>query len=136
MVAFPGAQVLDITRPCEVLAQARLPNGASAYAVQLVAHEASPLATTSGLKIEVSRSFLDLTPVEREGIDTLPVAGGCGVEQATQDRPRSSARWRQESAAGPSSAKALSCSLRLGSSVAAERRRTGAPCIVVGAIRA
>jgi transcriptional regulator GlxA family with amidase domain len=86
MVAFPGAQVLDITGPCEVLAQACLPNGDPAYAAQLVAHEAGLLSTTSGLKIEVSRSFLDLSPAERERIDTLLVAGGFGVEQAIRDR--------------------------------------------------
>jgi transcriptional regulator GlxA family with amidase domain len=85
MVAFPEAQVLDITGPCEVLAQARLPNGEPTYAIELIAHEAGLLPTTSGLKIEVSRSFLDLTPTERERIDTLLVPGGRGARQAIRD---------------------------------------------------
>jgi transcriptional regulator GlxA family with amidase domain len=85
LLAHP--QRLICTGPCEVLALAYLPGGAPAYAAQLVAHEAGLLSTTSGLKIAVSRSFLDLAPAERNRIDTLLVAGGADVERAIQDRP-------------------------------------------------
>ncbi len=85
VIAFPDAQVLDIAGPCEVLAQACLPSGEPAYAVELLARDRGRLPTTSGLRIEVSRSFLDLTPIEYGDIDTLLVAGGYGVQQALGD---------------------------------------------------
>ena len=85
VIAFPGAQVLDIAGPCEVLAQARLPSDEPAYVVDLLARDRGPLPTTSGLRIEISRSFVDLTPIDCEEIDTLLVTGGDGVEQALGD---------------------------------------------------
>lgn len=86
MIAYPGAQVLDLAGPCEVLAQACLPSGEPAYAVELLARNSGPLETSSGLRIEISRSYLDLASSECEDIDTLLVAGGYGVEQALGDR--------------------------------------------------
>ena len=87
LVAFPGAQILDVTGPLEVFATAdrmRRERGTSdgpAYALEVAAHSAGPLATSSGLEIVASRALRDV----RGPIDTLIVAGGNGTEAALRD---------------------------------------------------
>ena len=83
MLAYPMAQVLDITGPLEVFARTsrwladhkglRVP----AYKVELVASRRGPLATSGGLQLVATRNYRELGRV-----DTLLVAGGIGYEAA------------------------------------------------------
>ena len=80
IVAFPGVQSLDVTGPTEVFAHAdRLVGGA--YDVELVAAEAAPLRTSSGLRLVPERAI----GACRGPIDTLVVAGGTGTADALRD---------------------------------------------------
>ena len=88
MVVYPDVQVLDVTGPLEVFANAnrrmnelgdrRTPR----YELELVAVEAGSVRTTSGIELGVTRALADL----RGPIDTLLVAGGDGSRAAVRDR--------------------------------------------------
>jgi transcriptional regulator GlxA family with amidase domain len=88
MVAFADAQLLDIVGPLEVfavaarLAAAEGRPGPLPYRVEILARQAGPLTTSSGLAIVAGRSFADV----RGAIDTLLVAGGRGTPAALADR--------------------------------------------------
>jgi transcriptional regulator GlxA family with amidase domain len=86
MVAYPDAHILDVVGPLEVLtgAQFFLPEGPAPYAVQVVAPEAGPLATTSGLRVMADRSFAEAAAAD-EPIDTLIVSGGHGTAAALEN---------------------------------------------------
>ncbi len=88
VVGFPDAQLLDICGPLEVFSRAsrvisdegrRRPE---VYAVELLAHRAGPVRTSSGLALVAARSFKSV----RDGLDTLLVAGGRGTNAALRDR--------------------------------------------------
>jgi transcriptional regulator GlxA family with amidase domain len=87
MLAYPQAQVLDITGPLEVFARTSrwLEDHAGrrtpAYSVELAAARRGPLTTSGGLRLLASRAYRELTR-----IDTLLVAGGIGYEAALADR--------------------------------------------------
>src|ERR1700689_1519472 len=88
MVAFPDAQIIDITGPLEVFGRAarwlteergwRDP----AYTVELVATKAGALTTSSGIRVIAERSIAQV----RGPLDTLLVAGGRGTTAAMRDR--------------------------------------------------
>lgn len=86
MLAFPGAQILDITGPLEVFSRTTrwLLDHAGvtkpAYAVELVAAKRGPIATSGGLQLVATRSIRESRP-----IDTLLVSGGIGHEEAARD---------------------------------------------------
>src|SRR5271163_2866418 len=88
MVAFPDAQILDITGPLEVfgLAGRMLTEergwSAPAYSVEIAAAKAGPFATSSGIRLIADRSIARV----RGPIDTLLVAGGRGTTAAIRDR--------------------------------------------------
>ena len=83
ILAFPGAQVLDVSGPYEVFAmanrldEARVPR----YAVSVVAPAAGPVATTGGLALVAQRSLAQATGP----VDTLVVAGGEGTRSVARD---------------------------------------------------
>lgn len=83
MLAFEGAQLLDVTGPLQILSAANdeRPRETPAYQVTLLAEKAGPLSTSSGLRLVADGSYADL-PGE---IDTLMVAGGDGVRTALRD---------------------------------------------------
>src|SRR5215470_4024677 len=84
MVAFPDAQIIDITGPLEVFGRAarlltdergrRTP----AYTVEIAASKAGPFATSSGIRLIADHAIADV----RGPIDTLMVAGGRGTTAA------------------------------------------------------
>jgi len=80
VVAFRGAQLLDVTGPLQIFASANefaAESGrATPYAVSLVSRE-STVVTSSGLKL-----FANPLPNTPEAPDTLVVAGGGGVDDA------------------------------------------------------
>jgi transcriptional regulator GlxA family with amidase domain len=88
LLAFPDVQVLDVTGPLEVFANANRRLDAQQdrrsprYTIEIVATQAGPLRTMSGLQIVADRSFRDV----RGPIDTLLVAGGEGTRAALRDR--------------------------------------------------
>jgi transcriptional regulator GlxA family with amidase domain len=83
MVIFPDAQILDASGPVEVfslanrLGRERGPR----YEVTVVAPEAGPVATSSGLPLVAGRSIRQATGP----VDTLIVAGGLGTRAAMRD---------------------------------------------------
>jgi len=87
MVAFPDAQIIDITGPLEVFGRAarllteergwRVP----AYSVEIAAAKAGALTTSSGIRVIAERSIAQV----RGSIDTLLVAGGRGTTEAMRD---------------------------------------------------
>jgi len=84
MLAYPGAQMLDITGPLEVFARSArflVEQGLRAdpvYEVEVVAAQTGPVKTSSGVEILATRP---LTAV-RGPLDTLLVAGGVGSREA------------------------------------------------------
>lgn len=84
ILAFPDAQLLDITGPLQVFASAndwaRERGLALPYAVSVVA-KASPILTSSGLGL-----MSKLLSGNRTALDTLIVAGGRGVHAAAEDK--------------------------------------------------
>ena len=88
MVAFPDAQIIDITGPLEVFGRAarllsdergwRVP----AYTVEIAASKAGALTTSSGIRLIADRSLAQV----RGPIDTLLIAGGRGTTDALRDR--------------------------------------------------
>ena len=86
MLAYPNAQVLDITGPLEVFGRAARwirDHGLSrelVYHVEIVAARAGPFATSSGLRLVAERGYRSV-----RSADTLLVAGGVGHREATAD---------------------------------------------------
>lgn len=86
MLVYPGAQMLDITGPLEVFARttrwlsenhyADTP----AYALDLVADQASPVRCSSGIEILATRPYAEV-----RATDTLLVSGGIGYADAAED---------------------------------------------------
>lgn len=89
LVAFPGAQILDITGPLEVFASAAKLRAArsgrrsnAAYTTEIVAACKGPLRTSGGVQLLADASLDALDPAP----DTLLLAGGEGVDEAVHDR--------------------------------------------------
>jgi transcriptional regulator GlxA family with amidase domain len=83
IVIFPDVQVLDVTGPLEVFALANrlAQHPAPRYAISVLAAEAGPVPTSSGLPIVAGRSLQQATGP----VDTLVVAGGAGTRAAMED---------------------------------------------------
>jgi len=82
ILAFEGAQTLDVTGPFEVFSIANRLSGGSEYGVEIVAPDAqSAIRTGSGLAIVPDRT----TSSVRGPLDTLLIAGGEGVLEAMED---------------------------------------------------
>jgi len=81
MVAYPGAQVLDVVGPLEVFSRTErwlrdtYGGNVSAYATEMVAAVAGPVAMSQSLELVARRSWSEV-----EACDTLLVAGGVGVD--------------------------------------------------------
>ncbi|HXK23047.1 MAG TPA: GlxA family transcriptional regulator [Myxococcota bacterium] len=84
MLAFPRAQVLDVTGPLEVFAMATqaVSRPEQGYRIELVAARRGPLEMSSGLRLVADAGIADV----RGPVDTLLVAGGEGVRDAIRDR--------------------------------------------------
>lgn len=87
MVAYPDAQILDVTGPLEVFSRTarwlqdegyrREP----AYTVEIVGRKRGPLRTSSGIELVAGRAYHELT----EPPHTLLITGGVGYRQAMED---------------------------------------------------
>jgi transcriptional regulator GlxA family with amidase domain len=80
IVAFDGAQSLDISGPAEAFSIATRFFGAE-YAIELVTPDGAPARCSSGLTLGADRSIDEV----RGAIDTLVVAGGEGTDRALAD---------------------------------------------------
>jgi transcriptional regulator GlxA family with amidase domain len=79
ILALPGVQLLDVSGPLDVFAQANLEVGKEFYALQVVACESGPIRSSSGVRL-----LPDWVACERdERIDTLLVAGAPNAEHAS-----------------------------------------------------
>jgi transcriptional regulator GlxA family with amidase domain len=83
IVAFPDAQLLDVTGPWEVFAMANRVGEPRAprYAVSVVAPAAGAVATSGGLALVAQRSLAQASGP----VDTLIVAGGAGTRPHGHD---------------------------------------------------
>lgn len=87
MLAYPDAQILDITGPLEVFARAsrwigeNIAPSLPAYSVEVAAEAPGPVRTSGGLQIVATRSYRDI-----EEADTLLVTGGIGFSTPAGDR--------------------------------------------------
>src|SRR4029077_1928107 len=87
VVAFPGAEVLDVTGPLEVFSQAAHILGVGgaraepAYRIEVLARRAGPIEMSSGIRLVAERAVGEV----RGGLDTLLVAGGRGTAAALAD---------------------------------------------------
>jgi len=83
MLAFEGAQLLDVTGPLQILSAVNdeRPREAPAYAVTLLAEAKGPFASSSGVRLVADGDYTALPPE----IDTLMVAGGDGVRTAMRN---------------------------------------------------
>lgn len=86
MVTYPDAHILDVVGPLEILTGTKffLPEGPDPYSVTVVAANAGPVSTTSGLSLTAHRSFAEAVE-DTDLIDTLIVSGGHGTMAALED---------------------------------------------------
>jgi len=84
IVAYPDFQLLDVSGPLEVFAQAArfLATSPPAYTVEILSSGPRPLVSSSGVRLLPDGR----TVGSPGGIDTLIVAGGPGVAAAVGDR--------------------------------------------------
>ncbi len=86
-LVFPGCEVLDVCGPFETVFWAdhwlgRLGRSAEfGYQPIIMASAPGPIRTLSGMEIVATHSYSEIS----DGLDTLVVAGGWGVEQASKD---------------------------------------------------
>ncbi|MGD0865555.1 MAG: GlxA family transcriptional regulator [Rhizomicrobium sp.] len=83
MLAFEGAQLLDVTGPLQILSAVNdeRPHETPGYALTLLAGKAGPFASSSGVRLVADGDYSALPA----NIDTLMVAGGDGVRAAMRD---------------------------------------------------
>lgn len=85
IVAFPPAQLLDVSGPLDVFSMAngcaQAAGGEAPYELVLAAPDAGPVPTTSGIALLATHSLYD--PDLRA--DTLLLAGGAGARMAIRD---------------------------------------------------
>ncbi len=87
MLAFEGAQILDVTGPLQILAAVNdeRPKDDPAYILTLAAREKGPFGTTSGIRLVADASYVRPPRNFFENIDTLMVSGGDGTIAAVRD---------------------------------------------------
>jgi transcriptional regulator GlxA family with amidase domain len=83
MLAFEGAQILDVVGPMQILSAVNdeSPGGAPAYRLTLLAKRKGNFGTTSGIRLVADGAWTGLP----RAVDTLIVAGGDGTRAATRD---------------------------------------------------
>jgi transcriptional regulator GlxA family with amidase domain len=95
VIAFEGAQTLDVTGPAEVFAAANRHCGHDAYAVTLASRGGGPIRTSSGIVMR-TRDLLRLRP---RSIDTVVVSGGEDGAVAAAVRDAACVRWIRRASA-------------------------------------
>jgi transcriptional regulator GlxA family with amidase domain len=86
-LVFPDCEILDVGGPFETFFWAdhwlgRLGRNAElGYQTVVIAAAPGPIRSMSGMEVVANQSYTEIT----DGLDTLVVAGGFGVEQASKD---------------------------------------------------
>jgi transcriptional regulator GlxA family with amidase domain len=80
VVAFPSAQILDVTGPLEVFSSATRLVPSAQYRTQVVSTSGGPVLASSGLSFSTTA-----LPDVVEPVDTLVVAGGRDMDEACAD---------------------------------------------------
>ncbi|HYQ88711.1 MAG TPA: DJ-1/PfpI family protein [Candidatus Binatia bacterium] len=99
MLAYPGAQILDVVGPLEVFSRTsrwlkdHRKRADEAYAVEIVGMKRGGFRVSSGLRLYADRRFDEV----RSGIDTLLIAGGVGTGRYYAHKPLLS--WIRKQAA-------------------------------------
>jgi transcriptional regulator GlxA family with amidase domain len=89
MLAFPNAQILDVTGPLEVFSRTSRwlcdhgKYSEPVYQVEIIGLTKGPFKTSSGLRLYAESGIADVG----RGIDTLMIAGGVGVENHRANAP-------------------------------------------------
>ena len=78
MLAYEQANVIDVVGPIEMLTTVGRGTGHQSYEVELVAAQAGPFRTTSGLPLTAERGIGDISNEDLRRIDTFIVVGGEG----------------------------------------------------------
>ena len=76
MLAFPNAQLLDITGPLQMFAGANDQLSGEVYRIQIAAPEVGPFATCSGVRMVAGVSFAQVNDRQLTHTHTLIAAGG------------------------------------------------------------
>ncbi len=84
MVGYDQAQIIDIVGPMQILSSVN-DLAHDAYTLTLTAREEGEIATTSGLRLGVDKTFDEFTDEDLADLDTLMVAGGDGTIPAMRD---------------------------------------------------
>jgi transcriptional regulator GlxA family with amidase domain len=72
IVALPGVQLLDVSGPLDVFAEANAQSGYAAYALQVIAAEPGPIPSSSGVRLMPDR----VIGIDADAkLDTLLIAG-------------------------------------------------------------
>ncbi|MGH1461537.1 MAG: GlxA family transcriptional regulator [Neptuniibacter sp.] len=90
--AYPNCQILDVTGPMQVFASANKAVGKTAYNLQILGLNRSPVVTNSGMRLLPDAAFIEI-----DSIDTLFLAGGHGVSDVI--RNSEVIKWVQEMSA-------------------------------------
>ena len=85
VLAYDGANVLDVVGPIEFLTTPGRGTEIPAYAVELIASRRGPFRTTSGIELIASRGFSEVTDEQLKTLDTFIVAGGNGTRKEIQN---------------------------------------------------
>ena len=89
IVAFPSGQILDVSGPMEVFSTASRFLPIPPYRTQVVSAQGGAVLSTSGME------FLTTAIADVVGpIDTLVIAGGRDIHEASEDEHRAGARAR------------------------------------------
>lgn len=88
MVAFPQAELLDVSGPLDIFAAAGSTliskrGGHPTYSVEIAAESAGPIMTSSGIQIVAARAYQS---IDCRAVDTLMISGGFGVGAALEDQ--------------------------------------------------
>ena len=87
MLAYPGIQILDVTGPLEVCSRTSRwlkeigRRDDDAYSVEIIGVKRGLFRASSGLRLHADRGYAEVG----DGIDTLLIAGGAGVERYRSD---------------------------------------------------
>lgn len=96
ILALPGVQLLDVSGPLDVFAQANIEAGCEAYALRIVACESGPVRSSSGVRLLSDGVARVGAAGAGEHIDTLLVAGAPNAPSL--QLPRTVLDWLREAA--------------------------------------
>ena len=89
LLIYPDCDIVDVCGPCDVLHYSDYylrrfgRTNEPGYQCDILAATPGPVRTSCGIELVATQSYCDV----RDGLDTLIVAGGIGVDQACKDPP-------------------------------------------------